>query len=548
MIAVLLGGLIAGLIALYIINPPVRRTRLSVSRFLSAIPPSPTKGRLRPGRLLVAPLFWLQLLVLTALWLASWVESSPWTRLGPRNIGLLLVLDTSASMTTQQGEETRMQAAQRTASDLIARSILATEGGGWCARISTFDLAWHELSVVQSPESALAAIAGVVARPVGTDLDQVHRKLRELAQPRDPAQPPADCPTTDIVVITDRPTPAWVDPSTTKWQDIHQPVTNVGFTAIEPIRNLLTGQVLELQYEITAFGTPTAATTLTIRGPADFVYEETITWGEQRVFQNRLVPPQPGKYSFNLSADGVYTYDDTAELKIGAPDPIRLDWQHRDRSAMERLGWQQSTDNPLVRVIDFEQLDSTDTTSPTLVLGPGYTAASPQLIGDFDESSPIIVDLNLDVAEEAGMVGIPQPQGFAPVLTDAAGKVWIATRQQPPAVYLPGPPRWDDDDISAFSQTAFFNALRLLLDRRDLPAVYTLTTDRSPQPRENQIALHPGEGDTSGTAQSVGDLDEWATTADRDNRAQWWPILIAFAAAVLLLERIAAIWRGHQWS
>ncbi len=90
-------------------------------------------------------------------------------------------------------------------------------------------------------------------------------------------------------------------------------------------------------------------------------------------------------------------------------------------------------------------------------------------------------DVNLDVAEQAGIQGLAAlPDGFLPVLSGEDQKIWIAARAEPPAVYVPGLPVFDDDNLSALSQTIFFNALRELLGQRTFPPLYSLTSSAAP--------------------------------------------------------------------
>jgi hypothetical protein len=551
MIAWLIGGLIVGLVALYLINPPIRRLDLSAARFFEQLqePPRPRPLRVDPRRLVSTPLFWLQLLALLLLLAAAlaW-RSALAAELGPRRIGLLLAIDTSASMRALQGGSPRLRIAQLQAVEALSRSQAAAQGGAWCARIAGFDLEWRELGVFRDPAAAAAALAALDARALGGDLELV----REAAQLS--AGEGQECQPTHVVVVTDQPVPAWQAESSPPliWLDIAEVVANVGFTAITPVRNALTGAVDAVGFQVGAFGPPPAVSRVTISGPGGFGLELEHSWGETVVWEYQFAPQAPGVYTLSLGPDGVYALDDSATLLVGAEEPVRIDWRLPDQTLLAALGWQQDSRSPQVRAVALSTLAAmpAEPTGPLLLIGPGYAPeAAPRLIGDFDEASPLLADLNLDVAEAVGMQpAAPLPPDFVPVLTGEDGAVWIAARPDHSAIYVPGPPQLSDDDLGAFSQTVFFNALRELLGRRAFPPLSTLTTPEAPEPEGNRLALHPGEGDTGREPQSAGSLDDWRSGQASGDNDRLWPPILAAALAAVALERAMALMGGRRWS
>lgn len=552
MITWLLGGLVVGLVALYLVSPPIRNLEISAARFFLELKDPERQAPLRFSlrRLATTPLFWLQLLALLLLLatVLAW-RSALAADLGPQSIGLLLVVDASASMSTTQTGLARFDIARLRAAEALEKSQAATRGGSWCVHLASFDLETRDLGISKTPTNAAEALNGLAPRALGTDLELVRRLIAA-----DPNQDP-QCPITHAVVVTDRPEPSWragIDVPLT-WVDIAQVVSNVGFTRIAPVRNELTGAVEVVQVQVEAFGPAPAASTLTIKAPDGNVIERNYTWGETVVWQDSFVPTIPGDYTLSLTPDGSYVYDDSATIKISSVEQIRVDWRLPDRTLLGRLGWEQTDKAPQVRILSFDDplaLASDSTTPPLLIVGPGYDPSSgPSFVGDFQEESSLLADLNLDVAEEAGMRGIDQQlPGFKTILMGQNGAVWIAARSKPSAVIIPGPPLLSDDNLGLFSQTVFFNGMRYLLSGRDFPALYTLTSLDAPEPGGNRLPLHEDEGDTGGEPKSAGSLDHWQSGAGTTDPDHLWPILLTGALAVLALERAVALLGGSRWS
>ena len=184
---------------------------------------------------------------------------------------------------------------------------------------------------------------------------------------------------------------------------------------------------------------------------------------------------------------------------------------------------------------------------PTIIIGSGYTRTGakntePSVIRDFMEASPLLADVNLDAVETLKLGGIELPENFQPVLRGMDGKVWLAQAETPLRAFVPGLPTGTDDVIGRFSATVFFNAVRWLLQKRDLPALYTLTSPLEPTPAANRLALHKDEGNTQRVPRSSGKLENLKPITGKGAGIPLWPILVLAAVVLFLIERALAAW------
>jgi hypothetical protein len=93
-----------------------------------------------------------------------------------------------------------------------------------------------------------------------------------------------------------------------------------------------------------------------------------------------------------------------------------------------------------------------------------------------------------------------------------------------------------------FPPLFFFNAVRWLLQKRDLPALYTLTSPLEPTPAANRLALHKDEGNTQRVPRSSGKLENLKPITGKGAGIPLWPILVLAAAILFLIERALAAW------
>ncbi|MCI0471720.1 MAG: hypothetical protein L0Y73_08690, partial [Candidatus Aminicenantes bacterium] len=97
--------------------------------------------------------------------------------------------------------------------------------------------------------------------------------------------------------------------------------------------------------------------------------------------------------------------------------------------------------------------------------------------------------------------------------------------------------------LGRYSAAVFFNAVRWLLQKRDLEPLYTLTSPYAPEPAPNRLVLHKDEGNTWRTPGVPGELTELNPLAGKGATIPLWPILLMAAAIVFLIERAVMVYR-----
>jgi hypothetical protein len=444
-------------------------------------------------------------------------------------------------MSTQQGGGTRFDAgvAALRAATTGQQSAIA------CFRLSAFDLELTTVDAnVRSVSELMELASRLEPRPLGTELSLVQQALGDP-----PAASPDECATNATVIVSDMPAPPWMDPPASRgdlWIDVSQPAPNAGLVDLVDDRDRVSGAVRRVRVVVGAFGgMAPSSVRLSVTSPDGVLRTRSIETWDGPSGSVDLVPTLPGRYTFQIVPGGAYRYDDEAAIEVPPSGAIRVDWRAARRDWITRLGWIDDRDNPELRVLpSVEMLDS----RPAIVLGSGYArrARPLQPVVTFQEASPLLNGLNLDVAERSGMNRAPSlPPGFNPVLTGPEGAVWIAQRAAPLAAFVPGLPLEGDDSVARFASTVFFNAARWVLERRPRPALFTLTSPEQPQPAGNRIALHPGEGQTGRMPRSVGTFDLRAPRQqETERRLALWPWLVGAAALVFLAERGLALLRG----
>lgn len=575
MVAWLLGGLLVVLVAIHMARPRFKEFTLSAARFFNALPPA-RKGqpRLRLGNPFKSWPLYLQFPILLLLLVAVLSIDDTFAGGESKGLGVWFMVDTSASMSTSQQGTTRMDAAQEEikqammqAKSAVGSALLSEEEllnqfvdqkkTSFCLKLSAFDLEQRDLIVSPDAKATEQTANELIARPLGTDLNLIRTALSLLED-----QSESECVITHLIVVSDQPAPEWVaDEQITSitdviWRDVGQAVDNIGFTDIQLSQNPLTGLVREVNLEVTAFGVAPTNSKLLITAPdGTALLDEPIAWQGNNKSRHTFAPSGAGQYTLQLSPGGAYDYDDEAIIEISDGEQIRVDWQLNERGLVEQLGWPQEKQQPHLRIVPYQsQIDDI----PTLMVGNGYpqegaNSGQPDElieIRDFYESSPLLADLNFDVAESLGIRGVNQsslPEGFQPVLRGNDDLIWLAQREKPPAAYVPGLPIAVDDNLGHFSTTAFFNAVRWLLQERPLPAPYTLTTPEEPEPEGNRLALHEEEGNTAREPYSFGNLDNLEPVSTGSERAPIWPILLAVAVLIFLIERGLAAFGSEKW-
>jgi hypothetical protein len=545
------GALAAALVVIYMARPNFRRAVLSAALFFRDDPVLGSTSRIAWSTPRPTPLFYLQLSVLLLLLLA--VPHCPAAAVMDRSgkTGVRVLVDRSASMSTQQHGATRFDA---------AIAALRSVAAGQQSAIACFTLSAFDLELTTIAENVVSAgelvdlLSRLQPRPLGTDLSLVERALADA--PRTAplstvalAKVDAVCPTGTTIVVSDMPAPPWMDGPASRgdvWIDVSQPAPNVGIVDLVDNRDRVSGGVQKVRIVVGTFGgMATSNLTLSVKLPDGTVRTHPVEAWDGPTGRVDVIPSLPGRYTFHVNQGGAYRYDDDAAIDVPPSGPVRVDWRVTRREWLSRLGWTEDRDNPDLRVLpSIEMLDS----RPAIVLGSGYAPRSggAQPVTTFLETSPLVTGLNFDVAERSGMKGAPSlPRGFNAVLSGPEGVVWIAERATPPAAFVPGLPLDGDDHVARFSSTVFLNAARWILERRPRPPLFTLTSPEQPEPSGNRIALHSGEGHTGRLPRSVGTFDPRAPRGRQtERRLPLWPWLVGAAALVFLTERGLALTRG----
>jgi hypothetical protein len=547
--------LLVAFVVIHMTRPRFERLTLSAARFFHHLqPPQKPDKRINFGNPFKSLPFYIQLPILLLLLVAviTAQQSVQGGGIAARQVGMWLLVDTSASMSALDSGKIRSEIVRPAVRSVLsaARANAAEARVPLCARLSTFDLERRDIIPSTADLTAIErAVEQIDARPLGTDLSLLQKLALAPNEAISEQETTGDvCPVTHLVVISDLPAPEWAanqEGAGIIWMDIASEVKNAGITAIHALRDPITAKVYQVQVELANYGSNDQRT-MRVTDPQGQVLAETaVEWGRDTLWQGSFQPLNSGPYHVQILPEDAYRFDDNATVDITAGSDLRVDWQHPDRSLLALLPWQQDSQSPLFRVVtSFSDLTGK---APELLVGPGYTAdgLNREEIRYFVEGHALIRDLNFDAAVEVGNAGQSIPEGFDPVLAGETS-TWVALRTSPPAVYVPGLPQ-GEGNLNAFSTTVFFNAVRWLLQTGPQPPLYTLTTPQQPLPEGNRIALHEEEGNTARLPVSMGSLDELRPAAARTNRQPIWPMLVFAATLFFLFERFLFVKGGSQW-
>ncbi len=543
MIPFISAGLFA-LVVVYMTYPRFKRRRLSAARFFADLPrPKKGQSKLRLGKIRFTPPFFIQMLILLALLAALYLMEKKLSADEAKGLGVWVVIDTSASMSTKHLEETRMTAALREIDQVLLTAQKSAAGKELCFRLSAWDLERRDLVVKGDTFAVNQASDTLEPRPLGTDLGILRRLIRSLNQQ---SQTDDHCRVSHLVVITDHPAPDWLWESGETgvvWRDIGQKATNIGFTDIRASRDPLTGIVSDVTVKVKSYGTPSSQAGISIFAPdGKRIKHEPFVWRRDGSWQTDFTPSMAGQYKLIIYPDDAYAFDDKAVIEIGSGQEIRVDWQLNNRTLFRQLGWTQDETSPQMRVTADSEGRMT---IPTLIVGPGYgrVRKKPAEIRDFMETSPLLADVNLDAVETLGLRSIRLPGGFQPVLRGINGSTWLAQATNPVRAVVPGLPTGRDDVTGRFSATVFFNAVRWLLQKREPTPLFTLTSPLLPQPEANRLVLHKDEGNTGRFSRSFGKLANLKPIAGKGTAKPVWPILLMIAVILFLVERVMAAFK-----
>ena len=546
--AVLIGALFAGLVVLYLTRPYHQDIDISSAIFFkNSRENSDTAQQFHPQNLLLSRPFYLQAAVLSLLLASVLMQQTHIGKIQTRaGIGVLVILDTSASMSTMQSDGTRLQQARRDINTLADSLASFSTETPVCIRLSAFDMAIRSFGVQARPENLSQAVTKLDIRALGTDLNQLRVKTT-----KDPLKEEG-CSITHIVVYSDLPAPDWASKivTTTKiiWVDVGKPEDNIGIVDVSRAGNSTFGITSTINIDIAAYvPDKEVQATVTITDDKGTKYPPlSVEWTKAGVQRKQFTPPHAGSYTIRVTPGGAYTFDDSQTISVEDIHQIHVDWQLPDRSLVNRLNWVQDDISPQFRVSTYP---SNLITIPTLLVGSGYfKKTDTELIDYFVESSPLLNDINLDAAEKFDLQGIQLENNnlLRPILFDSANGVWLAASESPQAVYVPGLPLDNRDNLGAFSTTVFFNAVRWLLHERVSTPLYSLTTSDSPIPEGTRGTLHPGEGNTSLEPHSLGSIAE-ISPEHAQSGPPLWPLLVALAALIFIVERSLSLVGGTSW-
>lgn len=563
---------------IYLFRPNYRIQAISAASFFHDQPNKP--GRNLRMTLSGFPLmYFAQLaLLLTLLSALIWFDD---VQAGNRleRIGVALFIDTSASTSTLQAGQTVMLAQQQATQDLVdhLRSLRDAGNGDLavCLDVVAFDVSARRILRNTQPEQVMSVVNTLQHRPLATTPTLLQGAFAEALRE---AQAAADeqrdatqfCTPTHAVVLTDLPAPDWLTSEAEHldlniiWRDLSLPVPNTGVLDVNRLGSALLGWDGRLEFVFQASGAPPAPTSISITQPdGSTINLASLQWEPDesgltqqiRLFETTM----PGRYTLTLSPDGHYVYDDSLTFEVEPVEQIRVDWRLEDATWLNRLRWQQDAQTPMLRVQAYTPDAVLDPAIPLLLVGQGNygQSAASRRLGYFAET-PLLTDLNLDVAESLGIGSVPllANSPLLPVLTYEDGTALLAQSAQPLAAYVPGLPNLPPGaevpnspaaHTAAFSTTAFFNAVRYLLQTRPLPPLFLRTSASQPEPDGVRNALHPAEGITAQPPYSSGAIVDIQPQQGEVAGDPTWILLLTLAAFIFAIERALSALGVSRW-
>ena len=502
--------------------PPLQ---LSFARLLPEPPVSPQAERRFALQLpLRSAGFWLRMLAVLAAVMALTLDTTRAVSPGDQGIGLRIVMDVTNSMGLPEAGGIRLDAARAVADAALAQ-LAASGAGDVCAEAVL-------VGAAAARPGPVAGLARAVVQPEGGAVATLVAAA---------SGPITDCPLTHVLVLTDTLRPVMdraADAPLLLWHQIGEPVANSGLRAVSFAPPGLSRGRAALRLQVAGFG-DVPPPDLWLDGPEGRVPVPVQPSPDRDgVWLGAATPDRAGRYVAGLDAGGAYGGDDRVAFDLPQVTGLALDWRivgfPRPRGA--RAGG----DDALL-VADLAGLTPQDLARPLLATYPGWPAAGQGgRIGAFVQDRALLAAINLDVFERLAprpLAG-PLPPGFAPVLTDAAGAVYVARRASPPGLIVPAPRR-DGGEVEALSLTLFFTALADLADRGSVSPKLEWRNAQG-----QRIADASLESDTARRLDPAPSLDLIAPRPRPAQDAPVWPLLVLLALAALLAERALTLWRG----
>ena len=320
--------------------------------------------------------------------------------------GVRVLVDRSASMSTQQNGATRFDAAIAALRSVASQQQSAIA----CFTLSAFDLEVATMadSVASAGElldlclsaSAAAARHGVVAR---------------AARAREAGTAPVHrdgCATRRTIVVSDMPAPPWMDgrdgpaPRGDVWIDVSHPAPNAGVADLVDNRDRVSGEVRRVRAVVGTFGgMATSNVRLSVRSPDGTTRTHPVEAWDGPTGSVDVTPTEPGRYTFQVNPGGAYRYDDEAAIDVPRSAPFASIGGSRVVNGSRDWDGQRIVTTPTCECcprsrcsISFRPLSSD---------GLRTARAPSQPVTTFLETSPLVNGLNLDVAERSGMRGAP---------------------------------------------------------------------------------------------------------------------------------------------
>ena len=550
----ILGFFIVVLIILYMFRPYYQPFEISSAEFFETVKGPAISLRFNIRSLVTSAPFWLQLFILGCLFLALLLSDRGLPQAPAESIGVLIALDTSASMSTLDGSQTRMDTAKQEIANLrvFVTDLQETYPDlRFCESLITFDSGGVQV------QDGLP-IEAIEHRALGTATASLQVWLESLLS-ADTQQNEALCHPTHAVVISDVTAPEWVTQSEIPviWRDVGTPVDNVGIVSIEPRGSELFGWNGSIEVSVTAYGTPPSTTSIAILDANNNLVDSrelswTVATSQSRTFEL----PTAGDYRVMISPNDAYLYDNQATIRVDNFQNIRYSWELPtplpfDLSA---VGWELSPDKPNIRIVSA----SSELTSgvPTIIVGNEYRQATDfHAITYFEEKTGLLDNISLDAAQSLGIGQSPfitslSPDLYTVILADDSESILIAMNDSAPFVTIPGPPMIDDDpELNGFSQTIFFNAVRWLLNSSAIvPDLYSNTSNANPVPIGNINVLHEGEGAVHTENSGFGDFSDITPLQTQVAEDPIWALLLMIATIALVFERGLTLFGRHPWN
>ncbi|MBT3468894.1 MAG: VWA domain-containing protein [Opitutae bacterium] len=555
------GLLLAGILAANMLRPRFTKKVVSAAKFFMDLPPAKeARSRLRLSNPARSRPLYFQLLMLVLLVVALLLYRANMRGMTRDGVALWILIDTSASMDTKAGSGgRRLDLAIEKARRSIASAEKVAEDLELRIRISGYDLEINDVVNTQSAAKALSALDTLKVRSLGTDLSIVSEAIAKVdAQNQSDEPEDLDFRFTHLHIISDQsPRPQPAKNVRVIWENIGKPANNQGIIDIQPNKtDPITALIREISVTCEYHGEQAGAQ-LSITAPKGHaVPVNELRWKRNGKAVLSFPVEDIGLYRVALnSASGYkdsYNWDNRAAFYINETKYVKADWQLADKNLMGKINWKQSSDRPDIRIVSFTGSSSLSKT-PTIYVGRQVEkAGTGQSTIKIFENHPLIHTVDFDAFDQEKIPGIPLPKGFKPALAGGPdSETWLAYRDKPaPAVYIPGVPMMSTNRAGIFSDILFVNSVRWLLglNSEAVEPLYKLTDVGHPEPSDNRVVLHPGEGDTSSSnATSSGSSDDIRRASLGTEKIPVWPSLLSLCALVFLIERGMAAYGSSRW-